>query len=359
MKAAVCRTFGAPLRIEQVDLDGPGPGEVRIDVAACAICHSDVSFVDGSWGGELPAIYGHEAAGTITNVGSGVTDLAVGDHVIATLIRSCGSCFYCRRGLPTFCVGTFARDELSLLHDADRVAITAGMHTAAFAEQIVVHASQVVRIPAELPLDSASLLSCGVITGVGAVRNTAQVEPGSTVVVIGIGGVGVNAIQGARLAGAEHVVAVDLLDAKLALARKFGATRTLRADQPNLDVAIRELTEQRGADYVFASVGAPSVMEQAVSLCRPGGTAVLVGIPGTGAMMTLDAVAVPNDGLRVLGSKMGQTTLARDIPTLISEYENGTLLLDELISGRWPLEQINDAIDEVRTGSPLRHVIIF
>ncbi len=359
MKAAVCRSFGAPLRIEQVDLDRPGPGEIRIDVAACAICHSDVTFLDGSWGGALPAIYGHEAAGTISAVGAGVKGLAVGDHVIATLIRSCGSCFYCRRGLPTFCVGAFLRDAASLLVDSDGVAITAGMHTGAFAEQVVVHASQVARIPADMPLESASLLSCGVITGVGAVRNTAQVAPGSTVVVIGIGGVGVNAVQGARLAGAEHVVAIDLLDAKLALAREFGATHTLRADDPDLAAAVRALTDQRGADYVFAAVGAPSVMEQAVSLCRPGGTAVLVGIPGSGATMTLDAVTVPNDGLHILGSKMGQTLLATDIPRLISEYENGTLLLDELISGRWGLERINEAVDEVRTGSPLRHVIVF
>lgn len=358
MRAAVCREFGRPLVVEDVEIDAPGPGEVLVDVAACAICHSDVTFIDGDWGGELPAVYGHEAAGTIAETGPGVTGLSPGDKAVVSLIRSCGSCFYCRRGEPAFCTGTFGRDRRSPLTDGSGAEVGYGLQTAAFAEQVVVHESQIARVPADMALDSASLLACGVITGVGAILNTAKVEPGSSVVVIGIGGVGVNALQGARLAGAERIIAVDVVDEKLHLARRFGATETLDGRRADLADAVRELTAQRGADYVVASVGAAPVMERAVSLCRRGGTAVLVGIPPIGATMTLDAIAVPDDGLRILGSKMGAAVLEDDVAKMVGYYREGSLLLDELISSRRPLEEINDAIDEVRTGSALRSVIL-
>lgn len=359
MRAAVCRQFGSPLVVEDVELEAPGPGEVRVEVAACAICHSDLTFIDGGWGGDLPAIYGHEAAGTITEIGPEVTGLAPGDRVVVSLIRSCGSCFYCRRGEPTFCTGTFERDRRSPLRDQNGAEVGYGLHTAAFAEQVVVHNSQVAPIPDDLALDSASLLACGVITGVGAVLNTAKVEPGSSVVVIGIGGVGVNALQGARLAGAERIIAVDVLDEKLDLARRFGATDTVHSGQVDLAEEVFDLTEKRGADYVVVSIGAAAVMEQAVSLCRRGGTAVLVGIPRSGVTLTLDAVAVPDGGLRILGSKMGAARLRDDVAKMVDCYRDGSLLLDELISSRRPLGEVNDAIDEARTGSALRSVIVF
>jgi S-(hydroxymethyl)glutathione dehydrogenase/alcohol dehydrogenase len=268
----------------------------------------------------------------------------VGDHVLVSLIRSCGECFYCQRGEGTFCTKSWDRDAASPLKDKDGASVGYGMHTAAFAEQVVVDASQVVAVPADMGLDVASLLACGVITGAGAVLNTAQVTPGSTVVVIGIGGVGVNALQGAKIAGATKIVAVDMVERKLELATQFGATHTLSG---------------RGADYVFASVGAASVMELAVTMCRPGGTAVFVGIPGSGVTFTLDGITIPNDGLHVLGSKMGATTLKTDIPKMLTYYQEGTLLLDQLVSSRYKLDDINEALDEVRTGAALRSVIVF
>lgn len=358
-RAALCREFGQPLVIEEIQVDAPARGEVKVDISACAICHSDITFIDGKWGGELPALYGHEAAGTVAELGEGVTGLSVGDHVLVSLIRSCGECFYCRRGEGTFCTKSWGRDAQSPLKDKDGVSVGYGMHTAAFAEQVVVDASQVVGVPADLGLDVASLLACGVITGAGAVLNTARVTPGSTVVVIGIGGVGVNALQGAKIAGATTIVAVDMVESKLELATRFGATHTLSANRDDLVEAVKGLNEGRGADYVFASVGAASVMELAVSMCRPGGTAVFVGIPGSGVTITLDAITIPNDGLQVLGSKMGATTLATDIPKMLGHYRDGTLLLDELISSRYALEDINTALDEVRTGGALRSVIVF
>lgn len=362
MRAAVCRSFDAPLVVEDLELAAPGPEEVEVDVVACAVCHSDVTFASGAWGGQLPAVYGHEAAGRVRAVGPGVTAVAPGDPVVVALIRSCGACPSCRRGEPVFCTATFPLDERSPLTDAAGGPVGHGLRTAAFAERAVVHASQVVPVPAELPLDAASLLACGVITGAGAVLNTAGVEAGSTVVVIGVGGVGINAVQGARIAGAERVVAVDLVPEKLALAGRFGATDTVAAGAAGAaDVvdAVRELTGGAGADYVFASVGAAPVMEQAVALCRRGGTAVLVGIPAAGARLALDAVAIPNDGLRVLGSKMGAARLAEDIPRMLGHWSRGELLLEELISSRHPLEGINDAFDEVRAGGALRTVITF
>ncbi|MHB1931074.1 MAG: zinc-binding dehydrogenase [Acidimicrobiales bacterium] len=358
MRAAVCRQFGQPLVIEEVELDDPGPGEVKVDVAACAVCHSDVTYTDGAWGGDLPAVYGHEAAGTVSAVGEGVSHLAEGDPVVVTLIRSCGRCWWCGRGEPTFCSARFALDERSPLRDAAGGTVAHGLRVAGFAEQALVHASQVVPVPPTLPPDAASLLACGVITGAGAALNTARVEPGSTVVVIGIGGVGVNAVQGARIAGARRIIAVDVVDDKLGLAAGFGATDAVNARDADVEGAVRGLTDGRGADYVFATVGAPSVMEQAVGLLRRGGTAVMVGIPGNGATMTLDAVTLPDSGLRVLGSKMGSARLPDDIVRMLEHWQRGELKLEELISSRHALTGINDAFEEVRRGGALRSVIV-
>jgi len=278
-RAALCREFGKPLVIEEIQVDAPAKGEIRVKISACAICHSDITFIDGKWGGDLPALYGHEAAGTVAELGEGVTGFSVGDHVLVSLIRSCGECFYCKNGEGTFCTKSWDRDAKSPLKDKNGVSVGYGMHTAAFAEQVVVDASQVVGVPADMKLDVASLLACGVITGAGAVLNTAKVTKGSTVVVIGIGGVGVNALQGAKIAGATTIIAVDMVDSKLELAKQFGATHTFSAKRDDLVEAIKEINNGRGADYTFASVGAASVMELAVTMCRPGGTAVFVESP--------------------------------------------------------------------------------
>jgi len=359
MKAAVCRAFGEPLRIEDVTLAEPGPGEIKVRLAACAICHSDIIFMDGGWGGPLPAVYGHEASGIVEEVGAGVGSLAAGDHVVVTLIRSCGHCHYCAQGAATVCETTFPLDEKSPLSDGHGAPLHHGLRTGAFAEVVVVEASQAVAIPKDVPLASASLLACGVITGVGAVTNTADVPAGASVAVVGAGGVGLNSIQGAALVGAREIIAVDLVESKLAAARSFGATRTVNAATGDVIQAVREATQGRGVDYVFVTVGVASAFEQAYAMIGKLGTVVLVGMPPNGVMTEIEPGEVANDGQRILGSKMGAARIQLDIPNLVSLYQQGRLKLDELISGRYALDDINDAVDAARSGQALRNVIVF
>ncbi len=359
VQAAVCHAFGDPLRVEEVDLRGPGPGEVGVRVAACAICHSDLAYMHGAWGGDLPAVYGHEAAGVVEEVGDGVIDVQPGDPVVVTLIRFCGRCRQCLRGLPAFCerMSDFAISQHPPLSTSEGGPVFHGLRTAAFAERVTVHASQVVPVPHDLSLESASLLACGVITGVGAVLNTARVEAGSTVAVIGTGGVGLNTVQGALLAGASRIVAVDLVDHKLDVARSFGATDTLNGSRDDVAAAVEELTEGRGLDYAFVAVGAGVAIEQALGLIGTGGTVVLVGL-ATGAQVAFDAESVADRGQRIIGSKMGSTRPRLDIPPLVELYRKGRLKLDELVSGRYPLAEINEAIASAERGEALRSVVV-
>jgi Zn-dependent alcohol dehydrogenase len=361
VRAAVCHAFGEPLSVEDVELRGPGPGEVSVQLAACAICHSDVAFMQGAWGGELPAVYGHEAAGIVDEVGPEVRGVAPGDHVVVTLVRSCGGCPQCRRGQPALCerLADFPLSRHSPLESADGSPIHQGVRTGAFAERVTVDASQVVPIPAEVSLEAASLLACGVITGVGAVRRTAEVEPGSSVVVFGAGGVGLNVVQGAVLADAGMIVAVDLLDNKLEAAQLFGATHTLNAARVDVVAEVRSLTRGVGADYAFDASGAVPAIEQGARLIRRGGTLVLVGLPPTGVKIAFDVEAIADGAQRILGSKVGSVQPQTDIPELVGLYREGRLKLDELISGRWPLEDINAAVDSAERGEALRAVVVF
>ncbi|MCP5366110.1 MAG: Zn-dependent alcohol dehydrogenase [Hyphomicrobiales bacterium] len=359
MKAAVCREFGQPLAIEDVTLAGPGPGEVRVQIRACAVCHSDIHYAEGAWGGVLPAVYGHEAAGVVTDVGPGVGHLAPGDHVVVTLVRSCGRCPCCERGYYGSCETQFPLDSHSPLTAADGSAIVHGLRTGAFAEAVVVEASQAVAIDRDVPFDAASLLACGVITGLGAVTNTARVPAGADVVVIGTGGVGLNSVQGARLCGARTIVAVDLADDKLTAARDFGATHTVNPGAEDLGRAVKAATGGRGADYVFVTVGAKAAVDQSYDLLAPGGAAVLVGMPAVGVMSQFEIVTIANDTKRILGSKMGSSNIHTDIPRLVGLYKQGRLKLDELITERYPLDRINEAIAAVNGGRALRNVIVF
>ena len=358
MKAAVCRQFGTDLRIEEVDLAPPGPGELEVTLAACAICHSDIHYAEGAWGGQLPAVYGHEAAGRVSAVGPGV-ELAVGDHVVVTLIRSCGECDYCASGATVFCETPFELDAHGPLQAADGEAVHQAMRTGAFAERVVVHASQVVRVPADLPLDVASLLACGVITGVGAVTNSSSVAEGSQVVVVGTGGVGLNAVQGAALVGADPIIAVDLSAAKLEAALRFGATHTVDAAEADAAARVRDITGGRGATHVLVTVGSKPAIESAFDYLRPGGELIIVGMPASGVVAEFDPNEVASRGLRIVGSKMGAAQVGRDIPQLVERYRAGDLMLDELISGRYRLERINEAIASVRAGEAIRNVIVF
>jgi Zn-dependent alcohol dehydrogenase len=359
VKAAVCREFGKPLVIEEITLAPPQAGEVKVKLSACAICHSDIFYAEGAWGGALPAVYGHEAAGVVEQVGAGVANVAVGDHVVVTLIRACGHCHYCAKGVPVACETSFPLDRNSPLKAEDGGAITHGLRTGGFAEYVVVESSQVVAVPNDLPMESAALLACGVITGLGAVVNTAKVEPGASVVVIGTGGVGLNSVQGAMLCGATRIIAVDLSDEKLAAARRFGATDAVNPAKEDVGAAVRGLTEGRGADYVFVTVGAKPAFDQAYGLMSRTGAVVLVGMPADGVMSEFEPAEIANESQRILGSKMGAARIQTDIPNLVSLYRQGRLKLDELVSGRYPLEQINEAIAEVKRGEALRNVIVF
>ncbi len=359
MRAAVCREFGEPLVVEEIDLAAPQAGEVKVKLAACAICRSDIHAIEGAWGGPLPVVYGHEAAGVVEEVGPGVTLVEVGQHVVVTLLRSCGHCFFCSQGLPAQCETTFPLHENSPLTQADGVSLFQGFRTAAFAEQVVVDQPQLVAVPDDMSSASASLLACGVITGLGAVVNTAKVPAGSSVVVIGAGGVGLNSVQGARLADADPIIAIDLVDTKLDAALSFGATHRVNAREDDPAAVIRSLTDGRGADYVFVTVGSAPAFEQGLGLLRRGGTLVIVGMPATGEFTDIELGNVADAGQTIVGSKMGSVQIRVDIPKLVRLYERGALKLDELVTSRYPLDEINEAIAAVNRGDALRNVIVF
>ena len=359
MKAAVCRAFGAPLVIEEVSLRPPAGSEIEVQVAACAICHSDIHYMEGAWGGRLPAVYGHEAAGIVRAVGPQVTGLAPGDHVAVTLLRSCGRCHYCMSGRPHLCEAAFPLDAASPITGAGGEPIAQAMKTGAFAEAVLVEQSQVVKLPDAIGFDVASLLSCGVLTGFGAVVNTAQVPFGASVAVIGTGGVGLNCLQGAAISGAYPVIAIDIAAAKLEAARGFGASHVVDAAAGDTADAVRGITGGRGADYVFVSVGSTAALEQGLSLLADGGALVVVGMPPSGVMSTYEPVNLAYRSQRIIGSRMGSARLAVDLPRLVEAYRQGRLKLDELITGRYPLERINEAIDSARRGNALRNVIVF
>ena len=358
MRAAVCRTFGQPLVIEEVALRDLHPTDVHVEIASCAVCHSDIHFAEGAWGGYLPAVFGHEAAGVVAAVGAEVSDVAVGDHVVVTLIRSCGTCEQCTRGNEVFCDASFASDATRRLAGAAGEDVNAAMLCGAFAEEVIVDHSQVVTIPPDLDFDVAALLACGVITGVGAVMNTSSITEGSDVIVIGAGGVGLNAIQGVAIAGARSVIALDLAAEKLAIAREFGATHA--ANPANDDVAsvIAEATGGiDGVTHVLVTVGSKQAILSALDYIVMGGEIVIVGMPALNNEIELDPVDVAAYGYRVIGSKMGTSRIREDIPKLLGWYRDGRLKLDELISATYDLDSINDAIEAVSDGDVIRNVV--
>jgi S-(hydroxymethyl)glutathione dehydrogenase/alcohol dehydrogenase len=356
MRAAVCRGFGEPLTVEEVALAPPGPFQLAVRVAACAICHSDIAYADGAWGGALPAVYGHEAAGRVTAVGAGVRGFAAGDFVLVTLIRACGACPACAGGAPTSCDHAWDRGE-SPLRDAAGGVLAQGMNAGAFAEAVVVDASQCVRLPEDLAPDLACLLACGVITGVGAVVNAGRMAPGASVAVVGAGGVGLNAVQGAAIAGAGRIVAVDVSAGKLDAAREFGATDGVLAE--GAAEAIRGLTGGRGVDLAVVTVGAAGAIGAAAGYLAAGGTLVVVGMPATGTVVGYDPTTLAAMNQTITGARMGRAVLARDVPWLIGQWRAGRLKLAELVSGRYRLEEINEAIAASRSGEARRNVIVF
>jgi S-(hydroxymethyl)glutathione dehydrogenase / alcohol dehydrogenase len=329
---------------------------VRIDT--CAICHSDIHLIRGEWGGRPPLVAGHEASGIVEEVGEGVTSVKPGDHVVVSLLRSCGSCFHCATGSAFICDGPFALDQGTRLHSRDGVPIAQAISTGAFAEEVIVDQSQLVVVPDDLPLDRAALLACGVITGVGAVINTAGVRPGESVAIIGAGGVGLNAIQGARLAGAATIVAIDVRESKAPAAMQFGATHFVDARQADAVEMVRVLSGGRGVDHAILTVGNAEAAAQGLALVRHGGTLTLVGMPSIDATMPLNIWEVVARSQRIIGSSMGSTLLRIDVPRLVELYRQGRIRLDELITNRFPLDRINEAIESTERGEALRNVVV-
>jgi Zn-dependent alcohol dehydrogenase len=359
MKAAVCREFGEGLQIEDVVLDPPAVGEVRVKVSACAICHSDIHAMDGAWGGSLPTIYGHEAAGIVEAVGIGIEHLKIGDFVIVTLIRSCENCTMCKRGQRHLCTVSLPIEQRTVLHSTTGEPVNQGVYVGAFAEYVLVDQSQITVVEKDLPATSAALLACGVITGLGAVTNTADIPADANVGVIGCGGVGLNSIQGAVLSKAKTIVAIDIADEKFAMARKFGATAGFNSAAVDVAAEIAGMTDKTGLDYVFVTVGNVEAIELAQTcLCR-GGTIVVVGMPASGVMYPIELTNLAFDEHRIIGSRMGSSDPKRDLPKLVSLYLNGSLLLDELVTGTYALDDINDAIKSVRDGHALRNLVVF
>jgi len=354
MKAAVCRKFGQPLVIQDVQLAKPRKGEVSVRVRAVGVCHSDLTFMDGRWGGDLPAVYGHEVAGVVSAAGAGVTGVRVGDHVAVTLVRSCGRCFFCARGEPTQCEGAFAIDARGALKTKRGGRLVQGLRVGGFAENVTVHESQTVRIPRSIPLASACLLSCAVATGVGAVRNTARVQSGASLVVVGAGGVGINAIQAAALAGASPIIAIDPSPSRQRTARRFGATHAVAPERSD---EVTRLT-RRGADFCIVTSGNPAAVELGLGLVRRAGTVVIVGMTASDETVAFNPGDVADAATRILGCKLGGIRPHVDIPELVNLYAAGRLKLDELVTATFPLDRINDAIAATRRGEGLRNVVV-
>ncbi len=359
MKAAVCYEFGKPLVVEEIEMAAPGKGELKVKLAATAVCHSDIHDIKGELPGRLPFIGGHESAGYVEEVGLEVTAFKPGDPVMVTLLSSCGKCYYCVSGLPHLCTEKFKPMENVRLRTKDGQPIDQKGKVSGFAEYALVSESQLMKIPPDMPLESAALMSCGVITGFGAVVNRARVQPMESVVVMGLGGVGINAIQGAAISGAYPIIGMDVLDEKTETAMKFGATHKVNATREDAADAVRELTYGRGADYVFITVGSVAAINQGMMLTGPRGNTVVIGLPPVQDQLCFSPMGIIATEKQLTGAFMGSTNLKTDIPKMIDLYKTGQLKLDELVTNRYPLEKINDAIESTISGKPLRNVIVF
>ncbi|MBI4636317.1 MAG: Zn-dependent alcohol dehydrogenase [Candidatus Rokubacteria bacterium] len=364
-RAAVLFEVGQKLEIRDVDVEPPRHGEVLIRMAAGGVCHSDLHVMTGHLVASLPAILGHEGAGVVAEVGPGVTSLKRGDHVIPLWRLSCGVCEYCSDGRPALCAeGSQIRMTGRLLDGTTRFSLDgkeikhfAGVSS--FSEYSVVPERAALKIPEDFPLDRAALLGCAVITGVGAAVNAARVRPGSSVAIFGAGGVGLNVIQGARIAGAEKIIAVDIVPAKLAFATEFGATHVIDARGADPVAAIRALTGGRGVDYAFEVIGLPATMRQAYDTLAKRGMAVVVGVAPMTAEVSVPVMSLVYEERVLTGSVYGSSRPRIDIPKLIDLYRAGKLRLDELLTRRYPFGEINEAYAALERGEVARSVVTF
>jgi alcohol dehydrogenase len=372
IKAAVLNKIGVaapyaqskPLSIEEFELDDPGHGEVLVKIGAAGLCHSDLSVIDGNRPRPTPMVLGHEAAGVVAKLGSGVDDLKVGDHVVMVFVPSCGHCLPCAEGRPALCepgavangAGTLLSGERRLHRNGAEVHHHLGC--SAFAEYATVSRRSLVKIDKELPLDEAALFGCAVLTGVGAVINTAKVSAGSSVAVIGLGGVGLSSLLGAVAAGARRIVAVDLSDDKLGLARQLGATDTFNPGSPDAIEEIRSATGG-GVEFAFEMAGSVRAMDLAYKITRRGGTTVTAGLPPPNHTFALPQVNLVAEERTVKGSYIGTCVPSRDLPRYIELYRRGKLPVDRLMSGHLKLEEINLGFDRLHEGKAVRQVVVF
>ncbi len=364
IRAAVFGGPGQPVRVTDVELAAPRAGEVEVAVAAAGVCHSDLHIVRGEWQHPVPVVLGHEGSGVVAAVGPGVTGLSPGDHVVLSWVPACGRCRYCRLGRPAQC--QLAAEVIApggVLYDGTS-RLRAGGETAyhylgvsSFAERVVVPESGAIRVRPDAPLELAALVGCAVATGVGAVRNTAGVQQGATVAVIGCGGVGLSCVQGARLAGAARIVAVDVVADKLAVASRLGATDAVHADGRPVVTELRALVPE-GLDYVFDAIGKIETTEQAIAALGLGGSAVVVGLPPSGQQARFDPLALAEADQRILGCNYGSITPQRDIPDLVDLVMSGDLDLESMVSARRPLAEAAAALADLGSGHVLRQLLI-
>lgn len=359
MKAAVFREVGQPLEVEEVSISKPGPREVLIKTAAAGVCHSDLHFVEGLYPAVTPMVLGHESAGIVEQVGSSVNYVKPGDHVITCLSVFCGHCEQCLTGHMSLCVSPEVRrgkdEEPRLSQEGKPMQQFASLSS--FAEQMLVHEHAIVKIREDMPLDRAALIGCGVTTGVGAVFHTAAVEPGTTVAVIGCGGIGLSCINGAALVGAARIIAIDTVDSKLEMAKVFGATDVINASDGDVVEQVRELTGG-GVQYSFEAIGLKQTAEQSFSMLRPGGTATIIGMIPVGVKIELMGSAFLQEK-KIQGSMMGSNRFRVDMPRFIDFYLAGKLHLDEMVSKRIGLGDINEAFVDMKSGTVARSVIMF
>jgi len=372
-RAAVLRQSGGthpyadsrPLSIETVILDDPGPGEVRVAIKAAGLCHSDLSVINGDRPRPLPMALGHEAAGVVEALGPGVDDLEIGDHVVMVFMPSCGHCNPCAEGRPALCEpGAAANAKGELLTKRrtfvcpDDEALNHHLGCSAFADHAVVSRRSLIKIDPALSFQEAALFGCAVLTGVGAVVNTAQIKAGQSAVIIGLGGVGLSAVLGALAAGASPVIAVDLSEDKLALARSLGPVETINARDPDAVTQVRALTNG-GADFAFEMAGSIKALESAWSMTRRGGTTITAGLPPPGAALPVNVVSLVGEERTLKGSYIGTCVPSRDIPRYVALYRQGRLPVDRLMSGTLPLTDINTGFDQLHAGAVVRLIITF
>ncbi|HEY8493905.1 MAG TPA: Zn-dependent alcohol dehydrogenase [Myxococcota bacterium] len=363
-KAVVCREWNKPPVVETVTVESPKRGEVMVKIGACGVCHSDLSATNGTIPLPPPLVLGHEAAGTIVELGEGVNDLAVGDTVIVSWIPMCGKCRYCATGKPQLCdqsakATTTLPDGTHRFKDKDGNPLNHMAGTGVMAEYATLHRDNVIKIDPSVGIDKAAIVGCAVMTGAGAALNTAKVEPGSVCVVFGAGGVGLNTIQGCAIAGASRIIAVDMSDKKLEFARQFGATDTINPSTDGDPVGKILMMTGGGADYAFECIGLGATIAQAYNCIHKGGTAVVVGVSKPTETVTLGAFLIPFQEKVLVGSMYGSARPAVDFPRLLDLYKKGRLKLDELVTATYSIDQAQQAFEDLVAGVNARGVIVF